>query len=671
VKFLNELKRRSVFQVGVAYTVVAWLLIQVSDIILPTFSAPDWSLKAIILLALVGFPITLLSTWFFNLTPDGVRRADENLTHDEDSAFPKGALNYIIISVLTAAVFLFALDKFYFTSSLIPASEPSQHSIAVLPFKNLSGDDANMPFAYGIHDDLLTQISKIGALRTISRTSVMPYADTQLSIPQIAAELGVTTVLEGGVQRIGDRIRVNAQLIDGKTDTHLWAETYDRQLSAANIFAIQSEIAHAIAAALSATLSDNEQQALNVIPTRNLEAYEAYSAARASMDSMSGEDISRAVSQFTLATEIDPEFAAAWAGLCQAHLSLYSTDSNREDFESAESACETALKLDDTRVEVHVALGTLYRYFGQYSKAEVSLQRATYAKAQRALEYALVLDGVESDALIELGQVLARQGRLDEAEQKLLLAEELEPASWYAQNSLYSFYYTYSDRPNRFELAARHATTSASLRPELASSWNNLGSSNFMLGRYELAAEAWQESIRLQPNRTGYTNTGLALFYSGKYREAAEMQRKAIALAPNDYRALGRKADALRFVEGYEAEVEEAYTQAVKLAGNLLEINGRDWRTLGQLGLYQFHIDQVDAARESIDNALRLSERNAETLYYLAQIQTLSGQHDEALDTLSEAISKDADYRHLISIDPEFESLSADPRFQDLLTDQN
>lgn len=667
MSFLTEIKRRGVVQMAVAYMVGSWLIVQVSDILLPIFEAPDWVMRGIVLLLAVGFPISLVLAWFYNVTaedsvPDGdVPRGMDN------AAFPGAILNYIIIGVLAAAVVLFALDKFFWKTELPFEAASGPHTIAVLPFRNLSGDVANEPFTYGIHDDLLTQLSRIRALRTTSRTSVMGYKNRDIPIPQIAEELGVSVIVEGGVQRSGDRIRVNAQLIDGKSDVHLWAETYDYLLTAENIFNIQSEISRSIAETLSATLSSEEEKALEEIPTRNLEAYEAYSAGLTVMNNMSGRDLRDALNHFTTAARLDPGFAAAWAGLCQTHLSIYAQDRNRDSFDAAEEACEHALELDDSRVEVYVALGKLYRHFGQYSMAEVALQSANYAKAEEALNQALVLDEVELDALVELGNVLARQGRLDEAEQKLLQAEALDPASWYAQTALFAFYYSFSDQPDRFANAAEHASRSAELRPDLAASWNNLGAANYLMGNFGLAADAWEESIRIEPNRTGYTNIGLALYYSGQFEEALAMQQKAIELAPSDHRAMGRAGDALRFIEGRESESLAAYQKAVDLVEAQLRVNDRSWEAQGQLAVYSAILGDMDKAEEVISRAMQFSNNNGETYYRLALVKIAAGSTEEALDALEEALAKVPGYRNLARTEPDFGALKDVPEFRALV----
>ncbi|NIP18029.1 MAG: tetratricopeptide repeat protein [Xanthomonadales bacterium] len=667
MKIIAELKRRGVFQVGAAYAVVSWLLVQVASILLPTFGAPDWHMRAIILLLLIGFPIALALSWFYDLTAAGVHRTEEGDTRDVQF-LPGHTLNYVIIGVLAAAVVLFALDKFYWRAGEGPGMDAEGLSIAVLPFRNMSGETANDPFTEGIHDDLLTQLSKISALRTLSRTTMWRYRDTLLSVPEIASELGVTTILEGGVQRSDNRIRINAQLIEGNTDTHLWAETYDRQLSAANIFQIQSEISRAIARALRTTLTPDEESALDRVPTENLAAYEAYVTARSRMNTLSNEDMDTALVQFSVATQLDPRFAAAWAGLCEANLGFYRRSSDQQYFLAARDACDRALELDSSLAEVHIALGRLYRFFGQYSRAEVSLQSANYARAEQELESVMGNQNLQVEALIELGLLHAEQNRLSEAEEELHRALELDPQNWSSNNSLFSFYYGFSDRPDHYELAARYAARATSLRPDIAGGWTNLGAANFMLGQYRQAADAWRRSLEIEPTRAAFTNTGLALYYTGEFAEAAEMQQRATEIAPSDHRAWGRLAAALHFMDGQEDRVRETYGKSIELARQQLEINDQDWRTLGLLSTYLVHSGQEQEALDAIGQAMQLSKRNAESLFYAAVIQLARGDQDECLELLEEAVEKDDSYRQLIAIEPAFGPLAGSERFEAVVT---
>ena len=685
MSLFNELKRRNVFRVGTAYVVVAWLLIQVAETVFPLFGFDDRPARMVVIMLAIGLIPTLIFSWAFELTPEGLKK-EKDVDHSQSVLLDTGKkLDRMIMVVLAIALGYFAFDKFVLdpqrdAASLDVATEeaveqafaeaaaavPGQ-SIAVLPFDNRSNREEDQFFTDGMHDEVLTRLARIATLKVISRTTVMRYRDTEKSIPEIAEELSVATILEGGVQRVGNQVRINMQLINAQTDEHLWAEIYDRELTAKNLFAIQSDISRAIARALRATLTSDEEQMLEQVPTENLAAYDAYVSARMKLDSIAKEDMRQAIAQFTLATQLDPDFASAWAGLCQAHLGLYKQSSDRQYFEAAEAACNQALLLDESHVEVHIALGSLYRTLGKYSRAQVSLQRANYAKAEQALENALSIGGQTADALIELGLLLADQNRLTEAETELLRAAELEPDYWSAETALFSFYYRFSDKPDHYELAVRHAERAAALRPDMAASWNNLGTANFMLANYDQAADAWQQSLSIEPTRTAYTNTGIALYNVGRFKAAAEMQLKAAKIAPNDHRAWGRLADAQRFVEGEGEQSAKNYARAAGLARELLEINNQDWRTLGMLSVYLARMNEGEEAMAVARRAMQLTRRNPETLFYTALVRLSEGQTDACLSLLEEAVAKDDYYRFLIEIDPDLKQLSALVRFQAII----
>ncbi len=687
MSLFNELKRRNVLRVGAAYVVSSWLLIQVAETIFPLFGFGDAPARLLVVVLAIGFIPALIFSWVFELTPDGLKKEDDIVRSQSVTPVTGKKLDRMITVILVLALGYFSFDKFV----LDPARDEkiaeiaaqagaeqaqeearlgmrNEKSIAVLPFINRSQQQEDEYFTDGMHDEVLTRLAKIATLKVTSRTSVMRYRDTDKSIPEIAKELSVATILEGGIQRVGNQVRINVQLINAHSDEHLWAEIYDRELTARNLFAIQSDISKAIAQALRTTLTSDEEHMLEEVPTENLAAYDAYVLARVKLDSLAKEDLSLAVAQFTLATQLDPDFASAWAGLCQAHLGLYSQSSDRQYFEAAEAACNQALTLDDSRVEVHIALGTLYRTLGRYSRAQVSLQSANYAKAEQALENALSIGGPTVDALIELGTLLAYQNRLAEAETELLRAAELEPDYWTGETALFSFYYKFSDRPDHFELAARHAERAAALRPDMAASWNNLGTANFMLANYGQAADAWQQSLSIEPTRTAYTNTGLALYNAGSFKAATDMQLKAAQIAPNDHRVWGRLADAQRFVEGESEQAATNYARAADLARDLLEINNQDWRTLGMLSIYLARLNEGEEAMTVARRAMQLSQRNPETLFYTALVRLSEGQTDACLTLLEEAVAKDDYYRFLIETDPDLKQLSELVRFQAIIT---
>jgi TolB-like protein/cytochrome c-type biogenesis protein CcmH/NrfG len=675
--FYDELKRRNVLRVGAAYVVAAWLLIQVVETIFPLFGFDETPARVVVIILAICFVPVLVFSWAFELTPDGLKKESEVDRNQSITPSTGKQLDRMIMVVLALALGYFAFDKFVLdpienrqivqtaleqerTSS--PVESYDSKSIAVLPFINRSQLQDDQYFTDGMHDELLTRLAHVSALKVISRTSVMRYRDTIKSIPEIAKELSVASILEGGVQRVGSQVRVNVQLIDTQTDEHLWAEIFDRELTAENLFVIQSDISKAIARILKARLTQDESQALEQIPTESLAAYDAYITGRTSLNSLAQTDLESAVEQFTRATRLDPGFASAWAGLCEANLSLYTQNSDSLFYENAERACKQALELDDSRVDVHVALAALYRNTGLYSRAEVSMQLASYKKAEQAVENALNINSLSVEALLEHGRVLAAQNRLQEAEAELLQAEALQPDQWVVQLSLFNFYYRKSDRSDRYELAARHAERAAAIRPDLAASWNNLGAAKYMLQQYDQASDAWQQSLAIEPTRTAYTNSGLALFDAGQYEESAVMQEKAVALAPKDHRSWGRLAETLSRIDGQTARAREINLKASELAIQKLEVNDQDWRTLALLATYQARTGETEQAVMNVQRALSLSGRHAEALLFASEVYIEAEEIDTYLSLLEEMVARDASFRQFINIDnQEVENLE---RFQ-------
>jgi TolB-like protein len=355
MSLFEELKRRNVFRVGIAYAVASWLVLQLGDILLEAFDAPDWSMRLVVALLLLGLPIVLFLAWAFELTPEGIKKESEVDRGQSIVRHTGRKLDLAVIAILVLALGYFVVDKFMLRTERAepvadtrpsepvertPAAEaislPTDKSIAVLPFENRSNLEEDAFFTSGIHDDLLTQLAQISSLRVISRTSVSQFADTNKSIREIAGLLNVSTILEGGVQRAGNQVRINMQLIDAATDAHLWAQTFDRELTANNIFAIQSEVATAVTDAMRATLTEDEVSRIAQVPTENMQALEEYFKGRAEMDNRSKDSIQSARLRFEQARRMDPEFAQAWASEAQAILLLSDSGTSYGDIPAAE-----------------------------------------------------------------------------------------------------------------------------------------------------------------------------------------------------------------------------------------------------------------------------------------------------------------------------------------------
>src|SRR5438132_1036836 len=278
--FFSELKRRNVYKVAVAYAVVSWLIIQIATQVFPFFEVPDWAVRLVVLLLILGFPASLILSWAFEITPEGIKR-EPGVLPNESITRPTGRRIMgltIVVAIIAAGLLGFQLLRRVQTAtpqqSEVATASISEKSIAVLPFENLSDDKANAYFADGVQDEILTRLSKIADLKVISRTSTQHYKSAPENLPEIARQLGVAHILEGSVQKSGDAVRVTVQLIKAANDSHLWADTYDRKLT--DIFSVETEVAKAIADQLQARLTGLEQQVIAAKPTDNPEAYDAY-----------------------------------------------------------------------------------------------------------------------------------------------------------------------------------------------------------------------------------------------------------------------------------------------------------------------------------------------------------------------------------------------------------
>jgi len=470
VSFFSELKRRNVIRVGAAYIVVAWLVIQVAETLFPLFGSGDAPARIVVIVLAIGLAPVLIISWAFEITPEGLKRDSE--VDPEQSIAPHTGkkLDRVIMVMLVLAVAYFAFDKFVLdpqrvidiTKSAAKAGAEqameearlgmfNDKSIAVLPFVNRSERKEDEYFTDGMHDELLTRLSRVGALKVISRTSVLQYRETVKAIAQIARELSVATVLEGGVQRSGNQVRINVQLIDARTDEHLWAEIYDRELTAENLFAIQSEISTAIAEALKATLSPEEKTRVTDLPTSSLEAYNHYLRARQFMAARGREDLELALGEFEQATSIDPEFALAWVGVADATHLLFEVGAVElfEHKERHKEAVDKALALNDQLGEAYASLSFYYLDDGEREKAEVAIQKAielspNYAqayhwyanirrgpkRAEKRLELlykAVQLDPNSSVVLINIATALEELGRDEESRQQLEHIIKIDP----------------------------------------------------------------------------------------------------------------------------------------------------------------------------------------------------------------------------------------------------
>jgi TolB-like protein len=569
MSLLRELKRRNVFRVGAAYVVLAWLLIQVSDTVLPRLQLPEWSVTLVIALLSLGFPVVLFFAWAFEYTPEGLKK-EKDIDRSESITHMTGRkLDYVIIGMLLVAVSYFGIDRFVFEPARNAAQQrdhsdrlaaaveegrkaaateqaavaPNDKSIAVLPFVNMSDDAGNEYFSDGISEELLNLLSKIPELRVISRSSAFSYKGKDLKLAQVAAELNVAHILEGSVRKAGQRVRITAQLIEASSDSHLWSETYDRQLD--DIFAIQDEIAATVVEQLKVTLLGAVPQ----VQETDAKAYALYLQARHLGRQVTAEGFEQSIALYEQALAIDPEYADAWDGLAgnyvnQAAMGLLPV---AEGYTMARAAVERALAIDPDHAAAHDSLGWI-----------AMMHDHNLAQSARHFERALELDPGDPRIIGHAAELLISLGRLDEA----IALEE---------------YYVARDPVN----PAGHG---------------NLGLKYLYAGRWDEAIAVFQTALRLSPGRlVAHYGIGAALLMKGEAGAAlAAMQQESL----EDARLLGlaqvhhtlgdlAASDAALAVVIEKHEKDAAYYIAVVLA----------WR------------NEADRAFEWLDRAVAYSAR--------------------------------------------------------------
>ena len=446
--FFSELKRRNVYKVAITYAVVAWLLVQVGSILFPTFEVPSWVMKVYVTAIAVGFPVALVMAWAFELTPQGLKRTEAADAAQEHSA--RGGWIAVIVITTALSLGLFLLGR-YTASQAAPRERgvATQRSVAVLPFENLSDDKSNAYFATGIQDEILTRLARLNELKVISRTSTAQYQSKPANPGEIGKQLGVAHLLEGSVQKVGEQVRVNVQLINAQNDAHVWADTYDRKLT--DIFAVETEIAKSIAEQLQARLTGHEQEALALKPTSNPEAYDAYlrGLAAESESLLTVYPFQKAISFYKRAIKLDPDFAIAWARLSRMYSLLYGSFGDR--LGDAKGALERAQALQPNAPETLLALG----YYQNDELREYDHARKTF------LRVATLLPG-NSEVPASLASIARRQGQWDKVTDYSEQALVLDPRN---PELLVRVAFNYGDQ-RQFEIARSFLDRALQIRPD-------------------------------------------------------------------------------------------------------------------------------------------------------------------------------------------------------------
>jgi TolB-like protein/Tfp pilus assembly protein PilF len=561
--FFGELKRRNVYKVAIAYAVVAWLLMQVATQVFPFLEIPNWAIRLVIMLIVIGFPIALVIAWAFELTPEGLKR-----TESADELPKKSARNrvwlYVVIVAAAISISLFFFGRYIATSKQSGSAEVPVKSIAVLPFENLSEEKGNAYLAEGIQDEILARLGKIADLKVISRTSTQRYKSSPDNLREIAKQLGVANVLEGTVQKAADQVRVTVQLINAANDTHLWAETYDRKLN--DIFAVESDIATTIAETLQAKLTGSEKTAIAKRPTANPEAYELYLKGRYFWNKRTAADLRTAIEYFNEALGKDPGYALAYAGLADSYtlLHVFGAASPADSFPQAQEAAKKAVELDETSAEAHTSLAWM-----------LILYDFDFERAYKEFERAIQLNPNYATAHHWYGVTLAMTGQFDRAIAEGKRAVELDPLSLVINA--------------------------------------NLGSDYFNARRYDEAITQLRKTIEMDP-RFSFARRGLgeALQASGQLNEAIAEYRKAVELddAPlslahlgQAYARAGQREEAQKILARLSEEAKSRYVRASSFAYIYLALGDKE-RAIDEMERAYRERDVAGAAWVKVDPML-------------------------------------------------------------------
>ena len=547
--FFAELKRRNVYKVGIAYIVAGWALSQGIAQVFPVFDVPNWVIRSIVVLIIIGLPIALVLAWMFEITPQGIKRTETADAMPGTARQKKHTWIYVVVIGALLSIGLFFLGR-YTAENKMENGRPGgpsvpEKSIAVLPFDNLSRDPDNAYFAEGVQEEILTRLARVADLKVISRTSTQRFNSAPSDLRDIAKQLGVRHILEGSVQKANDQVRVNVQLINTATDAHLWADTYDRKLT--DIFAVESEIAKSIADTLRAKLNSSAEHVLASRPTENPEAHELYLKGRYFWNRRTGVNLQKAVDYFERAIEKDPKYALAYSGLADCHvlLPVYPELGTypRDEMPKALAAAHKAVELDDTLAEAHTSLGRALA-------SDLQLSAAT-SEFKRAIE----LNPSYATARQWFGECLQSQGRVKDALAELKRAQEVDPLSL-VNNALVGFAL---DTVGQSDEAIAQLHRTIEMDPSFANSHAMLGNVLEHKGQLLEASVEYEKANSLNADPINLAQLARAYFLIGRKAEAQQLWDKLKSLSQRQYvpaysmalvqSAFGDKDEAIRLLE--------------------------------------------------------------------------------------------------------------------------
>jgi TolB-like protein/predicted negative regulator of RcsB-dependent stress response len=674
--FFAELKRRNVYKVAVAYAVASWLLIQIATQVFPFFEIPNWAVRLVVLILIAGFPVALVFSWAFEITPEGIKReseieADNSITHHTGR---KIVALTVVLAVIAAGLLAFQLwgpKRSTSAQTNVPGESAGpipEKSIAVLPFDNLSDDKSNAYFAEGIQDEILTRLSKIAALKVISRSSTMKYKSAPDNLREVGKQLGVAHVLEGSVQKIANAVHVNVQLIRAVTDEHLWAESYNRRLD--DVFGVEGEVATSIAEQLNAKLSGTEQKALTDKPTQNAAAYDAYLRALSiEHNNYNYDAYVQSERGYEQAVQLDPNFALGWArlGIMRSFLYFNAIELNKNTATSVRDAADRAMALAPEAGESWVAQGAYrYRVLRDFEGALTAYNEAQKRMPNNALVYEY------------RGFVQRRLGRWQDAEANYKKALELDPRDIQLLSAMGNEFYVYL---RRFDDAIASIDRAIQIGPDATGYANKAGVLQ-SAGRLE---EARRELAQIPDTALDdwviAARVGQAM-YERKFDEGIQIIERKLSSLPK-----GQSLDSFQEAflvqlgqcqqwTGRTEEARRSYGRAVAAIKPTPEtVVGPDANgTPNYLALAYAGLGEKEKALQQAESAVKAYETDAinkpqaETV--LAQVQAHFGDYDAAIAALSHLLEVPAGLTTAnLELDPLWDPLRKDPRFIKLIAD--
>jgi TolB-like protein/Flp pilus assembly protein TadD len=671
MNFFSELKRRNVLRAAAFYAASAWLLVQVATQVFPFFHIAEWVVRWIVIAAAIGFPFAMLFSWFYEWTPQGLQLESEISPNESITRQTGKKLDRWIIAILALAVVLLLADKFVLHKDAETATAlgASDKSIAVLPFDNLSRDPDNAYFAEGIQDEILTRLSKIGALKVISRSSTQKYKSAPDNLREVGHQLGVANLLEGSVQKVANAVHINVQLIRAASDEHIWAESYNRKLE--DVFGVEGEVASAIADQLKAQLTGQEQKALTEKPTQNAAAYDAYLRGVAiERDAFTTPAFQQAMVAYQRAVELDPKFVLALSRIAvlRSFLFFNGLDLKTNSAAAVKDDVDKLLALAPDAGETWLAQGA-YRY----------RVLRDFAGAVEAYEQARKQLPNNSFLLQNLGFVLRRLGRWEDSERTFTTALKLDPRSVSLLTSIGSQFYNFL---RRYDEALRILDQALEISPD--SGVAHIGKAGVLQDQGRID-EARQELARVSPAEL-LDDLGLGVgvrqdMYERQFEAAASLtQRRVGALAA------GEVPDSLVFSSvvrggfcqdwlGHRDEARQTFTQVInwiKPAPDTVVAADADARP-STLALAYAGLGDKTAALEQARRALAQYDTDAvdkpRVEAVLAQIQAKFGDVESAISALSHLLEVPAGItRADLRFNPMWDPLRQDPRFQKLIS---